>query len=555
MMNARSKCIKVQFSLSQPHTELSPNAFLAALPAMALAALLLLPFLNTPFTIDDPIYLREAGQILADPLHPQAFNIVWSTDLSLRASQILPGGILAPYLLVPTALAGYAEWVGHLTQLLLLLAAIYGTACIAVRLGLNRRQATIVTIPDCCMPRGSRHGEHCHAGYSRHAFHHSWHGTDTRLARHLEQPSALASGLPRNPVADLRRAHPHTYAHRVGPGLRLPARWHHAARNPFLVQTFPGALPASPTHADPVFLANALTADPEPGGENILITMFRLPGGLHIIAENSFAFLAHWVLVIPLTIPWIILRPRTRTNNLILAGLLAASVLSLRFGWVAFPAIASLIVLADILRDAIERRDRVQLALWLWLVLALPVVVYIHLPSKYLLPSVPAAVILLVRLIPDARPETVRWMFPAIAAAEVILGLLIILGVRDLAQTQRNAVETIVKPHIAMGQHVWFAGHWGFQWYAEEAGAQPVTRRPPLPQPGDIIVVSLADYPLFASQWTSRTVLDELPYTGSAIGRVMDVSAGAGFFSNHFGYLPWFPGAGEATRFEVWKVE
>src|SRR6185437_2888638 len=57
------------------------------------------------------------------------------------------------------------------------------------------------------------------------------------------------------------------------------------------------------------FLAGAITADPEPGGENILLTMTRLPGGLHMVLQNGCAFLAHWAIVVPLTIPWIILRP------------------------------------------------------------------------------------------------------------------------------------------------------------------------------------------------------------------------------------------------------
>jgi hypothetical protein len=139
--------------------------------------------------------------------------------------------------------------------------------------------------------------------------------------------------------------------------------------------------------------------------------------------------------------------------------------------------------------------------------------------------------------------------------AEVILGLLILLGVRDLAQTQCEAVDRLIKPHMAMGEHVWFAGHWGFQWYAEKAGASPVTRRPPLPQPGDIIILSKIDYPLFAVHWTARTVIDQVPYTGDSIGRIMDPAAGVGFFSNRFGYLPWAPGAGQAGSFEVWRVE
>jgi hypothetical protein len=517
---------------------------------MAVAALLLLPFLNTPFTIDDPIYLHEAGQVLTDPLHPQAFNIVWSTDLSLRASQILPGGILVPYLLIPTALAGYAEWVGHLTQLFLLLAAICATASIALRFGLNRQQATAAAILTAACPAVL--------------------GMASTVMPDI--PAMLFTILGLERIVAWRDGH----------------RWHQAllstlwltcaaltrthtllALAPACVFLLNGLAPDEirasfkrfPAHFVPVlltpilfFLANAITADPEPGGENILLTMTKLPGGIGLVVENGCAFLAHWLLVIPLTIPWILLR-RAHVQKFLLGGLLFASVLSLRAGWVAFPAIASLVVLLDILRDAIERRDRIQLALWLWLLLAAPVVFYIQLPSKYLLPSVPAAAILIVRLIPEVSRGTFRWMLPAIAVAEVVLGVLILLGVRDLAQTQRRAVETLVRPHIAMGERVWIAGHWGFQWYAEDAGAEPVTRRPPLPQQGDIIIVSDVDYPLFAKQWTARTVLEQVPYSGKTMGRVMDFSAGAGFFSSRFGYLPWAPGAGQASSFEVWRVE
>src|SRR5690349_10593158 len=93
----------------------------SAWPAMVVATMLLLPFLRTPFTIDDPLYLREAQHVLTDPLHPQSFSIVWSAYQNLRASQILPGGQAVPYLLAPVAWAGSSEWAGHLAQLVMLL--------------------------------------------------------------------------------------------------------------------------------------------------------------------------------------------------------------------------------------------------------------------------------------------------------------------------------------------------------------------------------------------------------------------------------------------------
>jgi hypothetical protein len=164
-------------------------------------------------------------------------------------------------------------------------------------------------------------------------------------------------------------------------------------------------------------------------------------------------------------------------------------------------------------------------------------------------------VILVVRLIPVTRRETVRWLIPSIAVAGAILGLLILLGIRDLAETQRRAVANLIAPHVQLGERVWFAGHWGFQWYAELAGASPVTLQPPLPQRGDIVVVSRIDYPRFAQKWSARTVLERVPDTGNGIGRVMDAEAGVGFFSNGYGYLPWAWGPGRGSRFEVWKVE
>jgi hypothetical protein len=35
----------------------------------------------------------------------------------------------------------------------------------------------------------------------------------------------------------------------------------------------------------------------------------------------------------------------------------------------------------------------------------------------------------------------------------------------------------------------------------------------------------------------------------------MDMQGRAGFFSNHWGILPWRWGSGSANRYEVWKVE
>ena len=96
--------------------------------------------LNKPFTIDDPLFLREAKHALVDPLHPADFEQVWNAGDRLKLSQYLLGGTLPAYVLVPVAALGGREWMAHLYQLLLLCGFLIASLSVA-RLGCYRRQA------------------------------------------------------------------------------------------------------------------------------------------------------------------------------------------------------------------------------------------------------------------------------------------------------------------------------------------------------------------------------------------------------------------------------
>jgi hypothetical protein len=527
------------------------HALACAAPSMLLAVMLLGPFLNTPFTIDDPLYLREAQHALVDPLHPQAFPIVWSADLRLRASQILPGGIAVPYVLIPVALAGCSEWSGHLTELILLLAGLWATGLAALRLGLDQRQATLVALLTASCPAVLGMAGTVMPDIAAMTF--TILGMERIIAwrddRGWHRAAAATCWLT---AAALTRSHA-ILVLAAAFVLLLDGISGDEIRNSF--RRFPWRF--LPVVLAPIlfFVISAVTSDPDSNSKNILFVVLETPGRLHLLAQNAIAFLAHWLLVIPLTIPWLALRFRKLPPTLVLLPLLGASLLSVRIGWVAFAAAATAAVLADIFWDAMQRRDRVQLALWLWLFVGAPVVVYIHLPSKYLLPSVPAAAMLVVRLVPDARTTAARWAIPATIITGAILGLCILLGIRDLALTQKRAVAELIEPAIKQGERVWFAGHWGFQWYAELAGASPVTLEAPSPQPGDTVVVSQIDFPRFAHDWTGRRVIRRFCYASGSVGRVMDFDARVGFFSSPYGYLPWKWGARESNCFEVWRIE
>ena len=114
------------------------------------------------------------------------------------------------------------------------------------------------------------------------------------------------------------------------------------------------------------------------------------------------------------------------------------------------------------------------------------------------------------------------------------------------------AIFVLVAPQVAAGKTVWYAGSWGFHWYAEAAGARPLGADPDGPRPGDYIVYSAYRAAAVGEEHYGRRV-DSVVDSGPG-GRVMDRGAGAGFYTEGYGYLPWSWGTGEVDHYELWKI-
>jgi len=93
-------------------------AFFALLPA-----LFLLPFVNTPFNIDDTLFVYSARQILRDPLRPYDFSVNWETR-SAPMWGVTANPPLVPYVLAAVfAIGGESEAGAHLALLPFAMAA------------------------------------------------------------------------------------------------------------------------------------------------------------------------------------------------------------------------------------------------------------------------------------------------------------------------------------------------------------------------------------------------------------------------------------------------
>ena len=134
------------------------------------------------------------------------------------------------------------------------------------------------------------------------------------------------------------------------------------------------------------------------------------------------------------------------------------------------------------------------------------------------------------------------------------LGIAILRTDTSFAGLARRAAVELIAPQVAAGNRVWFAGHWGFQWYAQKAGARAATLAPPSPAAGDLLVSSLRAKGQALDRYPYRTRLASLAEDTPG-GRIMCDELGAGFFANGSGYLPWVWGRVPLDELVLWRID
>lgn len=530
----------------------------AALPAVLIAACVLLPFLGKPFTIDDTLFLREAQHVLVDPLHPAAFSYVWFSSPE-RLSVTLANGPFMAYLLAPVVAAGAPEWLAHLEGLLLFALGLWGTAACARRLGCTRRGAGVAATLLACTPVALGMAMTSMPDIPAMTFG-VW-----ALERYLawieeRRPRQAALAAVLFALAMLSRLH--------AAGLLLIALVASVRGVEPRLSAWAGSIAAQRTWV-PLGVAVALalvvlvvTGDPQ--GEHVGIAAalgrFFYPAGL---ARNGIAFGLHFITCLPFGLAWIACaRRRTRVVLIALtvlftvAGSALGGRLGLRGGSPALVIVAALglAMTSSVLVESWRERDFEALLLGLWLFVALPVVLYVHLPAKYLLVSAPAAAILVGRA--SARLSAVRMGWVALVGVTgLVLGILINRADLRLGAPARRMARSSVAPAAAAGKRVWFAGHWGFQWYMEQAGAHCLsTESRSQMAAGDLLVVDRLQYPSLEIG-PARSLGRLLVVEGESApgGRIMQ--DGAGFYDNSNGPLPWVWSSQAAARIELWSLD
>jgi len=528
------------------------DVLICAWPALLLATVCLVPFLNKPFNIDDPHFLTMAQEIVKDPLHPKDFDILWNTyETRMKAYLLTPGNELMGYVLVPTVLWGAHECIAHLTQLVLAWISVLAMSSLALRLGWNRWYAMIGGLLLVAMPPFLPMAS-------------------TAMPDILATTLALLA-MERLAAWKAEQKWTQGAAAAVALGLGGHARSQLVLLLPlaafFLLETI------RPKEILEQVRRRLWLWTPVVAGFVLLFAIvfavrehhFMPPAivtGTQSMPYNLSCYLLYFAFPLPLAACWAASRLKVGRQPItaILSAVLVVFWLLFwhqpiaRFLAIAGLALAGCSAILGALFEAWRKRDHLGLFLVLWILIPLPIVYYNILPMKYLLPCMPAVILLCLRLVEDVSMRKIRVAAIAWIVASTGYSLLILRSDAEFAEFGRDALYQLITPHVAAGEKVWFGGEYWSYWYAPLAGATLTFPGGPQPKPGDLLVSDEFAWEAHPPQtrFRHRTLVETITHKYQ-FGRTM--GAGIGLYSNGSGIWLWGFGDSYNDRFELWRID
>lgn len=228
--------------------------------------------------------------------------------------------------------------------------------------------------------------------------------------------------------------------------------------------------------------------------------------------------------------------------------------LAMQFG--AFTACGTMILWLAA-ADLLKRRDAASCLLALWVFGTFVFAVFFNwtVSGRAVLPIAAAAGMIVMRgLEEERRPYAVSRL-----ALAVITGALVSFSVSladySLAQTARSAASTIIKRYQAEGRTIWFQGHWGFQYYMEEGKAKPIDFKRSFISPGEVIVTPLNATNRRVMPAGSTEYIEELRAPTLSWASTMGLDSGAGFYASEWGPVPFRFGRSKDEVFVITRAK
>jgi len=529
-----------------------------ALMFAVLTAACLLPFIDRAFHIDDPLFLRMAEQILHDPWHPYDFEYnwdlrprpAWEIVLNPPANSYLQAGIIRTL--------GKDERTLHLVYLCLACGCAALVYSISSRFCEHPSTATLLTItsPVLLVSATSVMADIplllCWLLCTRLAVHYAdtsrpwalWGACLAACAAAMTKYFGFAL-VPLIAVYCLPRRH-RSSGHLLALGV------------PILVLVAWGVY--TDAQGD---LFHPLDAGRFAVGQRGAMDVVRN-------AAQSVTYFGACLFWPILLLPWTLRIGWRWLVAVLLLAICATAIDGYRIvaeedsrGWEVFciaeVGLATLAGAALLAVAAIawrERPDSESALLGLWLFGTMFFIAFLNwtVNARVMLLCVFPAALLAVRWL-ESRPDStksLRWSRGA-AMATCCIALAVALADQQFADANREFAQVTAKRHLDRGERMWFAGHWGLQYYLEEVGARPINFRNQIVHNGDLIV-----YPAFNSQ----VRILELPYAHEPTVIIknkywfhtISPFARAGFYVSEVASLPFNVGESRSAEFATVRV-
>jgi len=514
---------------------------------------LVLPFLNKPVHIDDTFVLEITERILENPLDPFAGENDWFGHLMpvWRATTNPP---LISYWLAPVAaIFGYSEIWLHLAIVPFYLLLAWGVFSLAERFSPNPALASLFVL--CSAPvlvSGNLMRDIPAAALAVAGTALLVRGTDRSHSGACLTGSLLlgASVLAKYSV-----------------GVILPV----AALYP-LLRGRPRKVFWLTVAAIPIGLWCALTwvqygsIHPlylllERSSEAGIPWQDKLFGGISILGTSL-------LLQVPLLLGCI-RRGNRLTGAFLLAGILAATLPAWYFYgppldwgfefWTAMGAVLLIGAIAAALREGIDS-DLLFLAAWFLSHVLFSVFLVPFQAVRHLIVALVPLVFLLFRGFTQLQwnPLQRKGFIALLLVVQGVLAVVVHVADFEYADAYRDFASRYVSKHP--GEKPWYVGHWGWKFYAEQAGFRMMHRDGPYPSEGDLLIwpekVHIGD--AFGANPELRNRLELLEstiYPGTIPIRVMSTDVKAGFYAVVRRRIPLrFNGESPLEVFRVYRV-
>lgn len=535
-----------------------------------LTLLCLLPFSGRAFHIDDPLFVWSGQQIAKHPLDPFGFKVLWD-NYSEAMSEVTKNPPLACYYAAAVgSIAGWSERALHLGFLLPALALILGTYRLAMRFTSSPLLAAAATLftPGIMVSAGSVMCDTMMLAL--------WIWAAILWIEGLERDkwlylagSSLLIGLAALTKYFAISLVPLLFVYSLCRKRRFGA-WNLYFLLPIGLLTgyqFWTAI----KYGHGMFSQAMMFAESERAIHGRVSPLARAAVGASFAGGCSLSAL--------------VLSPFAWRWTRVVGGLLIASVAAFLLAWagfgnyaqqvlresvrahwmmtgiqLTFAIAAGIAILALALTELWKWRNSESVFLGLWALGTFAFAAFMNwtVNARSVLPLIPATGIIFARRLEHLDFGSSSKLMRQIALALTLAGAVSFWVARadsDWANSAREAAFVIHQQTSSETAHLWFEGHWGFQYYMQLSGARPMDFLNSKTQAGDLLVVPesiAASYPMPSPQFVASSGLLQVNLREPVF--TMRWREGAGFYSSFYGPLPFVFAPATVDRYYLLRL-